>query len=58
MVWYCVVVVGHCSLNLLANMTRLIKPYAGEYGVVLCCGICCFPMGVCVWKYDDGRCSM
>ena len=49
--------VGHCSLNPLTNTTPSIIPFAGEYGMVLCCGICCFAMGMCL-DDDDGRCRV
>ena len=47
-------IVGHCSLNPLTDMTHFIINFVGEYGVVLCYGICCFPMGVCGWTWMMG----
>ena len=46
--------VGHCSLNPLTNMTPSIIPFAGEYGMVLCYGICCFAMAMCGWMMMMG----
>ncbi len=35
-------------VNQMTDMTRLIIPFVGGCGMVLCNGICCFAMVVCV----------
>ena len=46
--------VVHCIVNQLTDMTHFIINFGGEYGVVLCYGICCFAMAVYGWMMMMG----